>query len=261
MPANDTDTCEMLQVSPGEDGMGLERPCTNAALGTAESGLRVCRPCGEQQIREEFDVRWDHPPLKRPRERTDARDAPEVALARARAYDGYHMARMPDAAITDVLELLTEVDRLRAANSFTVTFLGRDPSCTKHPPGEPHAPCWKWGTVDPTAGGTFPPREAGSLSPAEVLQGLKNLGVDVECGSCIEIFYTGFSTTEHSDGLHLHVCSTFFHEVIKTSRPKGPADWNRLCNGCVGKAAGLIVDILKHGKTPDGSRCANDTDC
>lgn len=213
MAANDTDVCEMLHVSPGDDGMGEERPCTDTAVGRAESGLRVCRPCGEQQIKEGFAVRWDYRPLKRPRDRKDDRDTPEVALARARAYDGYHMARMPDAAIEDVLELLAEVDRLRMEGDRSRHDLADSREELERIRAELRVTedKHKIACEDAVRCGdlaasrlkeidrlrTSTP-EAGSLSAAQTLQGLKNLGVDVECGACVEVFYTGETLAAHS---------------------------------------------------------------
>lgn len=53
------DVCEMIHVSPGFDGMGEERPCTEPAIGTTEGGTRVCRECGAGVEEEKFRVDWD----------------------------------------------------------------------------------------------------------------------------------------------------------------------------------------------------------
>lgn len=40
--------------------------------------------------------------------------------------------------------------------------------------------------------------EAGGLSANDVVTALKNIGYAVECGACMEVFYTGSTSAEHS---------------------------------------------------------------
>lgn len=54
--------CEMVHVSPGEHGQGVEIPCRRDAEGTHEKTVRVCRPCGEGLEAEEFVIAWDPEP-------------------------------------------------------------------------------------------------------------------------------------------------------------------------------------------------------
>lgn len=50
----------------------------------------------------------------------------------------------------------------------------------------------------------------GILTFAELHAGLRNMGINPECGACMEIFWTGMTTAEHND------CSVNNSSVIIT---------------------------------------------
>ncbi len=50
--------CEMMILAG--DG-SVDEDCERPACGTTEEGIRVCRPCGEEEARKGFDVKWDAP--------------------------------------------------------------------------------------------------------------------------------------------------------------------------------------------------------
>ena len=53
---NPSSTCGMINVSPGEDGMGDQTYCLGIAIGTDENGVRVCEKCALQTESEGFAV-------------------------------------------------------------------------------------------------------------------------------------------------------------------------------------------------------------
>lgn len=46
--------CEMIHVTPGNDGMGVESPCTQPATRMTEDGVPCCSGCGLQHEHEGF---------------------------------------------------------------------------------------------------------------------------------------------------------------------------------------------------------------
>lgn len=54
--------CEMIDVSPGVDGLGQESPCTTAAIGSTEDGTRLCERHGRAAVLEDITVIWDRAP-------------------------------------------------------------------------------------------------------------------------------------------------------------------------------------------------------
>lgn len=48
--------CEMVRVSPGEDGMGVERPCLNEAAWLHECTVPTCDECAAAMRAEGFEL-------------------------------------------------------------------------------------------------------------------------------------------------------------------------------------------------------------
>jgi hypothetical protein len=49
-------TCEMIDTYPGEDGMGVESPCTAPAVGRDENGVLCCEKHAAGMREEGFRV-------------------------------------------------------------------------------------------------------------------------------------------------------------------------------------------------------------
>lgn len=99
--------------------------------------------------------------------------------------------------------------------------------------GEP--PQDKAESFDARGSGRVPtPLPAGALSADEVMMALRNVGVDTECGACMEIAYTGSTQAEHTH---------------QPSEPNEPSPWIPVGERLPEDAKEVFV--LHHGRTTD----------